>query len=270
MGTINLLGKAGPCVHLIKGTLTNPEEDFYIPYWDFPSINTRQELRQPIKELYQEFIDILSDKQGWVGTTAKAAITVLDIFGIQIASKNFYAQSWKGGVPTAFTLNLKFFRGITGGEGNKWSAQNEVYNPIMVLIGQTIPVQTGTFITAPVPSSANVFANFTSQFIKDVIAGTVGLINGAVPGSVSTEIPGARTWTMEFGYQDSHSVFISFFKFVNTIIESSTFQFSPMVEVSNNGIFPISGTVTLSCKTQSILTTSDFNNQPVAPNTSGG
>jgi hypothetical protein len=257
MGTIDLRGKAGPCAHLLRysGAIIQVEQEFYIPYWDFPSISTRQELRQPIKELYQEFSEVLSSGKSTLSAIAGAATTILDIFGVQIASKNFYAQSWKGGVPTAFTLNLNFFRGITG---SRWDAFNDVYNPIMVLIGKTIPSGNAALMTAPVPSSANAFVAFTKDFVAAAIL-------NSIVGDI-TNPPAAKTWTMEFGWQDAGKTFTPFFRLLDTIVESSTFKFSSMMEVSAGKAFPISGTVTLSCKTQSILTTSDLNNQPVAPN----
>jgi hypothetical protein len=266
MGTIDLRGKAGPCAHLLRysGAIiqANVEQEFYIPYWDFPSISTRQELRQPIKELYQESFEVLSSGESTLSAIAGAATTILDIFGVQIASKNFYAQSWKGGVPTAFTLNLNFFRGITG---SRWDALNDVYNPIMVLIGKTIPSGDAALMTAPVPSSANAFVAFTTDFVTAAIKGVINALPNSIVGNI-TNPPAAKTWTMEFGWQDAGKTFTPFFRLLDTIVESSTFKFSSMMEVSAGKAFPISGTVTLSCKTQSILTTSDLNNQPVVPN----
>lgn len=268
---IDLRGKAGPCIHMTKHigfVVTSGAEEFYIPYFEFPNISTRQELRQPIKELYQEFVDILSDSKGWAGAIASAATTLLDIFGIQIASKNFYSQSWKGGTPTAFSLNLNFFRGITG---NRWDAFQDVYNPIMVLISNTVPKGDAALLIAPVPSSLAAFTTFTTEFIKDVIDGVKSAVETGTSSvnKVLTDTgggyQGSGTWTMDFGWQSAEKSFTPMFRMAEIVVESTSFKFSPMVEVFNNKAYPISGTVTMSCKTQNIISTDDLDKHQPTP-----
>lgn len=269
--TIDLTSKPGPYIRITKRNgffLSTGADEFTLPYFKPPEFSSKQELRQPIKELFSELWDTLTSVAdgaggGIIGAGVGAAQTLSNIFGLQIGSRLFYAQSWKGSMPTAFTLKFQFFRGIS----DQWNAFQEVYRPIIALMGDTVPGGDNLALTPPVPSSVNVFVDFSTTFIKALVTDAVNAaasVTGragvvlSVTSKSKSDITENNTWKMEFGYGGGKIKFTPFFIINQAIVESSSFQFSPMVERSGNDLFPISGTVTLSCKTQNIMTSADL------------
>lgn len=271
--------RPGPCVRLTKtsgailgfGGGTNLE--WVVPFFDETKFTATQKLRQPVKEFFDDLKDFIVNSGGVGGGIADIIFKGLDLFGVQLFRKDFYIQAWTGEEPTPFSLTLKFFLGMQG----KWDALAEVYEPVMTLMQQTVPQEPSkNVLTSPAPSPFSAFTSFAETVISAALAqgGAVAQavsilgVNGKNAAStlknLSSQIlnqsQGGGSWAVEFGWTDgvSHNAPKIYFKIPSTIVESSTWSFSPAMQSINGRVYPISGELQLNFRTQSIITSPDL------------
>lgn len=287
MNAIVCTDRAGPCVVITKrfGSILgiSPTDDvasWVIPFFDETKFSATQKLKQPVKEFFDDLKDFIinSDAVSASGLSniADAIFKGLDLFGIQLFSKGFFAQAWHGEEPTPFSLTLKFFMGMLG----VWDASVEVFTPIINIIKQTVPQEPKpwSLITPPLPSPAATFVAFSGQIIGGV-ASAVGagvqaiLGTNPVTSAAGTVVDSALnwftdkivnstaggTWRVEFGWKDKGSTTPKiYFSIPFVIVESSTWSFSPMLQQKGTKYYPINGEITLNFKTQTFLTNLDL------------
>ena len=265
-----------------------PQSPWLIPYGDEFSLSTKQEFIQPVQKVFNEMKEALISVENNTGFTDLAVGTKLitdlsDIFGIKFFGKYYYASAWTGTQPSTFSIKLNFFRGMTG--ATTWSAYSEVYTKIQEIISYTVPRVVGdTTLTAPAPNTIGVFTTFAESIIdsaestlkaayaggkallggKSVTSAVVSKLNSQIESSSNTLVSALKTpintWTLEIGHSDTGITLSSpFIKFSNLVVEGSSLSYSPqLARNSNGGYYPISGTLELMFKTQTILGNTDF------------
>ena len=274
MATQVLTDRAGPCIVITKttGSITGvgtPGPSWLIPFFDETKFTATQKLKQPVKEFFDDLKDFIVSESSVIGGGGVAGVTDailkgLDLFGLQLFSKGFYAQAWAGEEPTPFSLTLKFFLGMQG----LWDAGKEVFAPVMDIMAHTVPLETGSvFLSAPLPSPLATFTNFSANVLAGIsqAAASFGEIVGAgasqfvtsanTYGKSIASVPFGGTWQVAFGWKDNTSGAPKlYFNITNCIVESSTWSFSPMTQLKNNKAYPITGELQLNFRTQTLLT----------------
>jgi hypothetical protein len=262
--------RPGPCVVLTKsiGEVTgfsNSEITWTIPFYDETKFTATQKLRQPVKEFFNDLKDFVINSGGVIGGLADLAFQGLDMFGVQLFQKGFYAQAWAGEEPTPFSLTFKFFLGMQG----KWDAFTEVFNPVMAIMQQTVPrslEEPPDSISPPAPSPFAVFTQFAGNIIQRVISGNSGASSATALGQFAvdttqntfrnTTTVNGGTWDVGFGWTNGN-VSLSpkiYYLIPLTVVESSTWSFSPMTQLVGDNVYPITGELQLNFRTQALLT----------------
>jgi hypothetical protein len=256
-----------------------------LPYSNDIQISNHQNVSRPVDKFLTQLKDTLvsvSDfANGSAGAIVKQIEGIEDLFGFRLNNKWYYASAWAGQEPASFSLELKFNRGIAG----QWSAQDEVYNPILDTYALTLGADSNddgsatplSAIVAPMPSPAAIYAQYTLKQLQNIAVGVsqvisiLGDVENKITSSYDTLQANAKTqsssainkvWTVEFGWSSGTSKMTPFFKLNNTIIIDSNFNFSTEVEKANDTAkgYPISGSLTLSFITETIMTNSDIYN----------
>jgi len=273
--------RPGPSVHLIRYSTEGIRGEWYIPFFDDSQFSSTQKLRTPIKE----FFDQIKDAMGNVdlgSTTANAVLqsglTLTDLFGIKLFSKGLYRQAWAGAEPTPFSITVKFYRGMKGFTG----ALDEVWIPMIAILFETVP-DTGktnspiAIMTSPVPSPLDAFTAFARDIGNQAtttatqaantgtaVVGVLQPLQQQVLSAVTTRLTNPtptgnnRTWTVDFGWFDGDKTFERVFRIPEAVVESTSWSFSSMVERDAGASYPVSGSITLNMKTQTIYTSSDI------------
>ena len=267
--------------HYVQLKKSNSKLVWRIPSNEDLTITTQQKFRYPLQELYANFSSAITSAmpEGLPTIIATGASFLFDLFGVKIFQRSFYAQGWAGAEPTDLSLELSFFRGMKG----SWKAKDEVYDPIMSLMALTVP-QDGTVantLLAPAPSTLEALGNFGIDILNSVVsglqaaAGVGATIFGDVFGSATSKINGGtladlaqkRTvdgmlgplWTITYGYGDGKDTTPnSYFTLGNLVCQNSSVSFSPQLEKGADGVYPISGKVKLTFKTQGIMSSTNF------------
>lgn len=252
-------------------------KQWFIPYNSDISLSTQQELIQPIKEAFDTMKKAILTagnnlNLSFLSAGVKALESMNNIFGIQFFTKMYHQSAWVGETPATFNIKLDFFRGMN----NKWNSQVEVVNQMMEIMGNTVPSDTtnGNIIFAPAPTGLDCFTRFATSIVDNATSNTqfsgIALMgenmsntqgNTALTNIIKAGTEG-KTWTVEYGWMENPENDKSFQKFIgfsNLIVSQSAFSFSPQLERINSSTYvPISGTIDLSLKTQTILTSTDF------------
>lgn len=258
--------------HYIR--LNSPNGTWFAPYSTDVTFTATQTYVQPIKELFQkiaeagqkateDFSSILA-----VGGTISAGLS--DIFGVKFLQDKYYSWAWKGSEPTQFPITLDFFMGVQG----SWDAYSEVFYPINKILSATLPKRSdsGFMLTSPGPAPKDVFFDYvTNMFGSD----GKGSISGVTYSSTNNTISlagenqekkditvGTRNipvWDLSFGYLPGNITdFVEYFTFKNLIVETATPKFSSQLQKKDEGYYPISGSIDLTLKSQSLLVSSGF------------
>jgi hypothetical protein len=291
--------KPGPCVRLTKKSVNSEkggDVEWIVPFSNETKFTATQKFKKPIKDFFDALKDALVNNADFTGSplsiVAAELPQILDLFGVKLFSRLYYAQGWVGEEPMPFSVTLDFFRGMRG----EWNALKEVYNPIITLIAHTVPYdgvestgqRNGAKIESPSPSSFDVFVAFSEEIITGALTEVanganaigVGTVVGPAISLAKTGVtslinvlsnisggrinPNRRVWRVEFGWCDGNAngVFIPAYVLDTCIVESSTWSFSTMGELQKDAtgrVLPIKGSVTLSFKTQNIITYGDIN-----------
>jgi len=251
----------------------SPETLTIAPYSDQFGFTCTQKWFRPIEEFFNAakgIIQSTASTTGGIGNVAVGGIETVAqgfrLFGVQLFNKAFMAKAWEGTEPIDLGLNLKFFFGMY----DKWSGLEEVYKPIMRLMGNTVPKNGDIIITSPGPTAIDVYAKYAG----DIFRGLLKTILDIAPTreSLSTEVNNAdnvpgnrgtigRTWRIEVGYSsDGKKIQQPFYVLNNLIVTSSSFNFSP--EVDTDGA-PINGTIKMNFTAQTLTVDTDFLQQPL-------
>lgn len=266
----------GTYIHLKKN---GSDAEVIVPFPDPFGFTCTQTWFYPLKELFDGLKGIIQETAegtGGVGAIVSGGIEAISmgmrLFGTQLFNTAFQARAWEKEEPVSLGVNLKFFFGMN----DKWNGKDEVYNPIIKLMGSSVP-QKGSakidLITAPGPNAFDVYgfyANSLFSFMKpDALGKKVTEAQSAsqVLKNENTEIKlpkandnaPANLWNLSVGYSvDGTKIEIPFFKLSNLIMVTSGFTFSP--EVDENG-YPINGTFKADLSSQTLILSSDFYGQ---------
>jgi hypothetical protein len=276
----------GNYVRLTKynGGVTGSSVSWIIPYGDEFTVSTTQEYVQPIKKMFEELKNALVPGASAIagstaGIIAKLTMDMQDMLGIKLFNKDYYASAWIGSEPTTFSIKLNFFRGMKN--NSTWSAYTEVYSYMQEIMKNTVPSYSNedkgkVILTSAGPSSLEAFADFSTGIVDSLIKSGISLadpsgvdiktiqseINAKATTSIQKFIKGqTHTWDLEFGYSDGNTEILthSYIKFPTLVMVQSSCSYSPQLAKSDKGYFPISGSIDLTFKTQSILTSTEFN-----------
>src|ERR1700690_3130617 len=93
--------RPGPCVVLTKSSgsilgFSNQNLSWVVPFFDETKFTATQKLKQPVKEFFDDLKDFITSSGGAIGGVADLVMKGLDLFGVQLFSKGFYAQAWTG------------------------------------------------------------------------------------------------------------------------------------------------------------------------------
>lgn len=266
----------GTYIHLKKN---NSIAEAIVPFPDPFGFTCTQTWFYPLKELFDGLKGIIqetAEATGEVGAMISGGIEALSmgmrLFGTQLFNTAFQARAWEKEEPVSLGVNLKFFFGMK----EKWSGKDEVYNPIMQLMGSSVPQKSSTkvdIITAPGPNAFDVYGFYADSLFSFLKPNAMGQkIKDAQSASqvlkkedIGIELPTAHRiaptnlWNLSVGYStDGTKIEIPFFKLSNLIMVTSGFTFSP--EVDENG-YPINGTFKADLSSQTLILSSDFYEQ---------
>lgn len=288
-GEIYHINRPGPCVTLQY----NGGAVHVFPLYDDFNLSVTQQTDRPVEKLInivKEAIASLAPNSTF-NTIITSVQQYQQLMGTQFLGKGFYASAWTGSTPASLSLKIKAFRGMNG----SWNAKEEVFNPLQLIYSYTLPQAVGELgIHAPMPSGADVLVQYgaaiAAELLKKVtdfdanIAKTMDTATGGlsiafdskgasaevnkftstspskvfgIDGVSLLKYPINNTWNIRFGYFTGKDYY-SYVHFNECIVETSTIMYSKEVEYNNSQVFPIRGEVTLSLKSESIITNTDF------------
>jgi hypothetical protein len=273
MSITSYMKTGGACIKVTSNSNFHGAKGWIVPFTEDFQLTAPQKTLFPIQEFIKDMQSFVSDTAVSLGgSSAKSMLTTAqkmsNLLGVQLNNQYYYAQSWGGSGPTEFTITLNFNLGAK----NRWNAKEEVFFPIMEVMGRTVPAKDGILITAPMPSGLGVFLTYGASLLE----GTVGWIAQGVANEINKEVETtvsiggkssedtkfslmSRVWTVDFGWCNSDPTqFKSFFTVDNTIVTSSAMKLSPRIQMISGTPYPIAGSVTLSLHSQTTMLKEDF------------
>lgn len=265
-----------PGIYIKVEKKSNTDVSVIVPYSDQFGFSCTQKWFRPVEEMFNAAKGIIQSSLSNAGGAGNLAVGATEIFaqgfrlfGVQLFNKAFMAKAWEGTEPIDLGINLKFFFGMK----DLWSAKEEVYKPIMKLMGYVVPEGEGIIITTPGPSAIDVFGFYASDIFRGIKASlTRDQLNNTVQQQLGENIDNTsvpignrnrnsinKTWKITVGYSSNGtSINTPFFVLDNLIVTSSSFTLSP--EVDTDGA-PINGTVKMNLTSQTLILQSDFTEQ---------
>jgi hypothetical protein len=279
-------------------TLQYNGKDLHVfPLFDDFSLSVTQQTDRPIEKLINIVKNAIASlaPNSTFNTIITSVQQYQQLMGTQFLGKGYYATAWTGSTPASLSLKVKAFRGMNGKWNAKDEVINPlnlIYSQSLPITSSGDSLQ----IEAPMPSGYDVLSNYgikiAEQLIKKVtdfstaannlvnnIAGDLSTIIN--PDSAKSELnklaskpnansvlgingislsapPINKVWNIDFGYFTGGSDVLNYVSFNSCVVESSTIVYSKEVEFNNGKVYPIKGEVTLSLKSESIITNVDF------------
>ena len=273
-----------PGVYITVKRSDDPDVSVTVPYSDKFGFTCTHSWFKPLEEFFNAAKGVVQTTAAAAGSVVPGAASValgatelvtggFRLFGVQLFNKSFMAKAWEKSEPIDLGVSLNFFFGMN----DKWSGLEEVYKPIMKIMGSSVPKDSGgdgIIITSPGPTAINVFADFGVHVFRGIFKSVFDTAkvksdlekniesNANVSGNTVNTM--RRTWEIIVGYSTKGgSVEIPFYSLKNLVVTSSGFTLSP--EVDTDGA-PINGTLKLNFTSQTLILNTDFIKQPMYEN----
>jgi hypothetical protein len=157
------MAEPGVYVEVTKYLKDDNVISYIVPYSEKFGFTCKQDWFSPVKDL---FTLAKSMAPKLISSTLAAVSSALAFGGVQILKKPMYAKAWAGlKEPVSIELKLNFFMGMQ----NKWDAIEEVYKPILTLMGKTVPGGDNLSLTSPGPTGLDVFGSYSNSVFASIV-----------------------------------------------------------------------------------------------------